>query len=43
MGIISRLYSNTTVKDVEYTENGALVRAVADAKSAGMYAKYIKQ
>jgi GTP-binding protein HflX len=43
MGIISRLYANTTVKDVEYTENGALVRAVADAKSAGMYAKYIKQ
>lgn len=43
MGVISRLYNNTTVKDVEYTENGAVVRAVADAKNAGIYAKYIKQ
>ncbi len=42
LGIISRLYSNTTVKDVEYTENGAIVRAVADNKNAGIFAKYIK-
>lgn len=42
LGIISRLYNNTSVKDVEYTENGATVRAVADNKNAGIFAKYIK-
>ena len=40
---MSRLYENTSVKDVEYTEFGARVRAVADAKNAGIFAKYIKK
>lgn len=40
---MSRLYENTSVKDVEYTEFGARVRAVADAKNAGVFAKYIKK
>ena len=40
---MSRLYENTAVKDVEYTEFGARVRAVADAKNAGVFAKYIKK
>ena len=40
---MSRLYENTAVKDVEYTEFGACVRAVADAKNAGVFAKYIKK
>ena len=40
---MSRLYENATVKDVEYTEFGARVRAVADAKNAGVFAKYIKK
>lgn len=43
LGVINKLYNNTSVKDVEYTESGAVVRAVADVKSAGMYAKYIKK
>ena len=43
MGVINRLYNNTAVKDVEYTENGAVVRAVADSKNAGIYSKYIKK
>ena len=40
---MSKLYENTSVKDVEYTEFGARVRAVADAKNAGVFAKYIKK
>jgi GTP-binding protein HflX len=40
---MSRLYENTSVKDVEYTEFGARVRAVADSKNAGVFAKYIKK
>jgi GTP-binding protein HflX len=40
---MSRLYENTSVKDVEYTEFGARIRAVADAKNAGIFAKYIKK
>ena len=40
---MSRLYENTSVKDVEYTEFGARVRAVADAKNAGIFAKYLKK
>ena len=40
---MSKLYEFAAVKDVEYTENGASVRAVADKKSAGMFAKYIKK
>lgn len=43
MYAMSRLYEFAVVKDVEYTENGANVRAVADKKSAGMFAKYIKK
>ncbi|MGN1095735.1 MAG: GTPase HflX [Eubacteriales bacterium] len=43
LGIINRLYENTAVKNVEYTENGALVTAVADTKNAGIFAKYIKK
>ncbi len=43
MYAMSRLYENTAVKDVEYTEFGARVRAVADTKNAGIFAKYIKK
>jgi hypothetical protein len=40
---MSRLYENTAVKDVVYTEFGARVRAVVDTKNAGIFAKYIKK
>ena len=40
---MSRMYENTAVKDVEYTEYGVRIRAVADAKNAGIFAKYIKE
>ncbi len=35
------LYSKATVLSVEYTENGTLVEAMADAKISGMLEKYI--
>ena len=43
MYAMSRLYEFAAVKDVEYTEYGVSIRAVADKKSAGMFAKYIKK
>ncbi len=42
MGIISKLYENTAVKSVEYTENGAVAVVVADKKNAGIFAKFIR-
>ena len=35
------LYSKATVLSVDYTENGTLVEAMADAKISGMLEKYI--
>ncbi len=40
-GIVNKLYENTTVLEVEYTDKGITVDAVLDRKSYGMYSKYI--
>ncbi len=43
LGLINTLYQNATVLDTEYTENGAIVKAVCDAKTAGQLADYIQK
>ncbi len=43
LGLINSLYQNATVLDTEYTESGAVVRAVCDAKTSGQLAKYIEK
>ncbi len=42
LGMINLLYENATVLDTEYTESGALVKAVCDGKTAGKLSKFIK-
>ena len=42
LGLINTLYRDANVLDTEYTENGALVKAVCDSKTAGQLAKFIK-
>lgn len=39
---VNYLYKNATVEDVEYTENGTLVKALVTEKELGMYSEYIK-
>ena len=41
--MLGRLYDNTVVKSVEYTDFGAVVTVVADRKNAGVFAKYIEE
>ncbi len=40
---INYLYKNSTVENVEYTENGTLVTALVTDKEAGLYRAYIKE
>jgi GTP-binding protein HflX len=40
-GIISRMYSEMTVTDVEYGPENVTVKAVADAKARGLFAEFI--
>lgn len=40
-GIISRMYSEMTVTDVEYGPESVTVKAVADAKARGLFAEFI--
>ena len=40
-GLINILYSDATVLDTDYTENGARVTAVCDKKTAGKLSAYI--
>lgn len=42
LGIISALYAQATVKDVEYGECEAKVTATVDAKTYGRYKKYVE-
>jgi GTP-binding protein HflX len=42
-GLINILYSDATVLDTEYTENGARVTAVCDKKTAGKLSAYIAE
>ncbi len=42
LGMINLLYENAAVLDTEYTENGAVVRAVCDGKTAGKLADFVK-
>ncbi len=42
LGLLNTLYQNASVLDTEYTENGAIVKAVCDAKTAGKLAAYVK-
>ena len=41
--LINILYSEASVLDTEYTENGARITAVCDKKTAGKLSKYIMQ
>ena len=41
--LINLLYSDATVLDTEYTENGARVTAVCDKKTAGKLSAYISK
>lgn len=43
LGVLGRLYDNTVVKSVEYTDFGAVATVVADRKNAGVFAKYIEE
>lgn len=43
LGVLGRLYDNTAVKSVEYTDFGAVATVVADRKNAGVFAKYIEE
>ena len=40
-GYVNNLYSNATVLDVEYKEDGVFVEAVVDAKIYGMYKDFL--
>ena len=42
LGLINTLYRDANVLDTEYTENGAIVKAVCDSKTAGQLARFIK-
>lgn len=41
LGCLSALYGSSTVEEVEYVDDGAVVTAVVDAKIAGQYAKFV--
>ena len=43
LGVLSALYGAATVENVEYTETGAVVTAVADAKTKGQYSAYLRK
>lgn len=42
-GIVNKLYSDSTVKSADYTENGIKVRAVIAAEHLAAYKKYISE
>ena len=39
--VLSSLYDNYTVSNVEYVDNGISLEAILDERGRGMYAKYI--
>ena len=41
LGCLSALYGSSTVEEVEYVDDGAVVTAVVDVKIAGQYAKFV--
>ncbi len=41
-GYVSRLYQTSTVLSCDYTENGIVVRTIADEKIRGMYREYLQ-
>ncbi|MCQ2432169.1 MAG: GTPase HflX [Clostridia bacterium] len=41
-GALAQLYKFATILDTDYQDDGAHVRAVADTKTQGMFAQYIK-
>ena len=43
LGYLSALYGSSAVEEVEYVEDGAVVTAVVDCKTAGQYARFIKK
>ncbi len=42
-GIVSRIYKNAAVLDVEYGDTAVTVKAVADQKAKGMFEKYLQR
>lgn len=43
LGALSALYRTSIVENVEYTEAGAVVTAVVDAKTKGQYSAYLRK
>lgn len=43
LGCLSALYGSSTVEEVEYVDDGAIVTAVVDGKTAGQYARFVRR
>lgn len=43
LGVLSALYGAASVENVEYTEAGAVVTAVVDARTEGQYSEYLRR